>query len=73
VVNTSAGAVFRLTATADGWEKVGESKAKRKVARLVPRDETRVLLVGGAGDNPADVEVIKLAEKGELVAAEVKK
>jgi N-acetylneuraminic acid mutarotase len=67
VVNTSAGPVFRLTEAGDGWEKVGEAKAKRMVARLVPHGDDAVVLVGGAGGggNVDAVEVVRLAARGE--------
>ena len=71
VVNTSAGPVFRLNEAGTGWEKVGEATAKRMVARLIPLGADAVVLVGGAsgGGNAAELEVIKLAAKGEPVAA----
>ncbi|MBA4191282.1 MAG: hypothetical protein C0467_25145 [Planctomycetaceae bacterium] len=69
VVNTSAGPVFRLNETGDGWEKVGEAKKKRMVARLVPHGDDAVILVGGAGGggNVDAVEVVRLAARGEPV------
>ncbi|MCU0705305.1 MAG: hypothetical protein MUF18_15140 [Fimbriiglobus sp.] len=65
VVNTSSGAVFRMTESGDAWEKVGESKTKRMVARLVPHGQNAALLIGGAlpGENAAEVEFIQLATK----------
>jgi hypothetical protein len=72
VVNTSAGPVYRLTPAGDGWEKVGEAAHKRMVARLIPRGNDAVVLVGGAstGGNVDTVEVVKLAEHGEVVTAD---
>lgn len=71
VVNTAEGPVYRLTEKGDGWEKVGEAKAKRIVHRLVPFGPDAVILVGGAGGggNVGAVEVVRLAAKGEPVAA----
>ncbi|MEO2088404.1 MAG: hypothetical protein ABGY75_02770 [Gemmataceae bacterium] len=68
VVNTSAGPVYRLNEAGTGWEKVGEAKTKRMVARLVPLGDA-VILVGGAGGggNVDAVEVVRLTEKGEPV------
>lgn len=75
VVNTNAGPLYRLTETGDAWEKVGEAQVSRMVARLVPHGTDAVVLLGGAGGggNVADVEVIKLAAKGEPVKEEEKK
>lgn len=72
VVNTNAGPLYRLTASGDAWEKVGDAAASRHVARLVPHGSDAVVLVGGAGGagNVTEVEVIKLAAKGELVKDE---
>ena len=72
VVNTSAGPVFRLTASGDGWERVGTAARTRMVARLIPFGADAVILVGGAGGgaNVDLVEVVKLAAKGEPVAGE---
>lgn len=69
VVNTSAGPVYRLTEAGDGWEKVGEAKTKRMVARLVPHSADAVILVGGAGGggNVDAVEAVRLAGRGEPV------
>jgi N-acetylneuraminic acid mutarotase len=69
IVNTSAGPVFRLNATGEGWEKVGDAKIKRMVARLVPFGDAAVVLVGGAGSggNVDAVEIVRLAAKGEPV------
>lgn len=69
VIQTSAGGVFRLTADGKEWEKVGTAQKPRMVARLVPLSAAEVVLVGGAakGGNVEEVEVIKLAEKGEKV------
>lgn len=65
VVNTSEGPVYRLNEVGDGWEKVGQAKTKRIVARLVPIGHEAVLLVGGAGggSNVADIEVIRFATR----------
>ncbi len=70
ILNTSEGVTFRLTHSGDAWEKVGESKTKRMVARLLPHGAS-ALLVGGAakGGNVAEVEVLTLAERGEKVTA----
>jgi len=75
IVNTNAGPVYRLTESGDAWEKVGDATASRMVGRLVPHGTDAVILVGGAGGegNVAEVEVIKLATKGEPVKEEVKK
>jgi len=69
ILNTIESPVYRLTKAGDAWEKVGESLTKRMVHRLVPHGP-HALLVGGAskGGNVADLEVIKLAERGEKVA-----
>lgn len=74
VVNTNAGPLYRLTDTGDAWEKVGEAGVTRHVARLIPHGTDSVILVGGAGGggNVAEVEVIKLAAKGEPVSEEKK-
>jgi hypothetical protein len=73
VVNTASGAVYRLTADGTEWEKVGEVAEPRVVARLIPLGPSSALLVGGATrsarGNVAAMEVVKLAEKGEKVAA----
>ena len=71
VVNTSAGPVYRLNEAGTGWEKVGEAKTKRMVARLVPLGDDAVILVGGAagGGNVDAVEVVRLAARGEPVVA----
>lgn len=71
VVNTGDGPVYRLAAAGDGWEKVGAAAHKRIVARLIPVGKDAVVLVGGAsaGTNVAEVEVVRLAEKGERVVA----
>jgi N-acetylneuraminic acid mutarotase len=72
VVNTNAGPVYRLNDAADGWEQVGDAAASRHVARLVPHGKEHVVLIGGAGGggNVAEVEVIRLAAKGEPVKDE---
>ena len=66
VVSTSEGNLFRLTADGKEWEKVGESKTKRIVHRLVPHREG-VLLVGGAipaqKENAADLEFVPITTK----------
>jgi N-acetylneuraminic acid mutarotase len=70
VVNTSEGPIYRLNEAGDGWEKVGEVKTKRLVARMVSAGANSVLLVGGASPgagNVAAVERVTLAEKGEAV------
>ncbi|MBM3979182.1 MAG: hypothetical protein FJ304_02640 [Planctomycetes bacterium] len=68
VVNTSEGPVYRLTEKGDAWEKVGEAKKKRLVARLVPFGTNRVVLLGGAsaGDNADSLEVIVLGKPEPL-------
>lgn len=71
VVNTAAGAMYRLTADGQAWEKVGQCKTPRIVARLVPVG-TDALLIGGArtGEgNTATLERVTLAETGTPVAA----
>ncbi len=72
IVNTNAGPLYRLTDAADAWEKVGEATAARHVGRLIPHGTDSVILLGGAGGggNVAEVEVIKLAAKGEPVKDE---
>ncbi len=73
ILNTSAGPVYRLTEAADGWEKVAEADVARHVARMVPHGENVILLGGaGGGGNVAELEVIKLAAKGEPVVEEKK-
>jgi hypothetical protein len=75
VVNTAAGSVYRLTIDEKGWEKVGAAAAPRIVARLIPVGRAEALLVGGAspgGGNLAEIEVVKLAAKGEPVPAPAK-
>lgn len=73
VVNTAAGGLYRLTADGNGWEKVGAAANARVVARLVPVGPATAVLVGGASrsaaGNVADLEVLKVAEKGEPVPA----
>lgn len=72
ILSTSDGSVYRMLADASGWEKVGESKSKRMVHRIVPLGSDSILLVGGAGGpdgNHAELEVVKLADKGEKVTA----
>jgi N-acetylneuraminic acid mutarotase len=59
VANTNDGAVYRLTAKGDAWEKVGTSEKKRMVARLVPWGESRAVLVGGAGTDSLEVLTVK--------------
>lgn len=71
VVNTTSGGLYRLTADAQGWEKVGKAATPRMVARLLPHDASTALLVGGArmGEgNTATVEVVRLAATGQPVA-----
>ncbi|HVK16073.1 MAG TPA: kelch repeat-containing protein [Fimbriiglobus sp.] len=70
VVNTGAGPLYRLNG--DTWEQVGQAARKRIVGRLLPHGPDAVVLVGGAagGENVAAVEVIRLAEVGEKVAAD---
>jgi N-acetylneuraminic acid mutarotase len=71
VVNTFEGPVYRLTTGADAWEKVGVAVHRRMVARLVAFGKDAVLLVGGASGarNVGEVEVVRLAERGERAAA----
>jgi len=71
IISTSEGVVFRLTEPGEVWEKVGTSAAKRIVHRLIPHGKD-ALLVGGAipgVGNAAEIEIVKLAEKGEKVVA----
>jgi hypothetical protein len=70
VVNTGAGPLYRLNG--DAWDQVGQAARKRIVGRLLPHGPDAVILVGGAagGENVAAVEVIRLAEVGEKVAAD---
>jgi len=72
VVNTSAGTIFRMNDAANGWEKVGEAKKKRMVARLVSLGDDGVIILGGAGgDGNIDaVEFVRLAARGEPVASD---
>jgi hypothetical protein len=73
VVNTAAGGLFRLTTDGTAWEKVGAAAKPRVVARLIPISTTEALLVGGASrsasGNIGEIEVLKIAEKGEPIAA----
>lgn len=71
VVNTLGGPVYRLTKDGTAWEKVGEAAKKRMVHRMIPYSANSVLLVGGAarGSNVGVLEVVKLADRGEKVAA----
>ncbi|MBN9524427.1 hypothetical protein J0H58_38920 [bacterium] len=76
VVNTAAGAMYRLTADGQAWEKVGQAATPRIVARLLPNDTASTLLIGGArmGEgNTATVEVVRLAETGQPVVPPAKK
>jgi len=68
ILNASAGPVYRLTTDGKAWEKVGEARTKRMVARLVPHGEVGIL-VGGAsgGSNVAAVEFIHINAKGEPI------
>jgi hypothetical protein len=72
VVNTAAGGLFRLTSDETAWEKVGGTDKPRIVARLIPIGTSEALLVGGASraaaGNVADIEVLKIAEKGEPIS-----
>ena len=73
VVNTSEGPVYRLNGKGDGWEKVGEAKTKRVVARLIPYGTDAVILVGGAGGDRSNVdavEVVRLDARREPVTAD---
>jgi hypothetical protein len=72
VVNTNAGPLYRLNEPGDGWEKVGDAGVSRHVGRLIAHGSDSVILLGGAGGggNVAEVEVIKLAAKGEPVKDE---
>jgi len=67
ILNTSAGLVARLTTDGQAWEKVGQAKIKRMVARLLPHGTDQVILVGGAssGGNVAEVEVFRIPAQGE--------
>jgi N-acetylneuraminic acid mutarotase len=71
IVNTLAGPLYRLTSDGAAWEKIGEAGRKRMVARLVPLGPDAVGLVGGAGGggNVDLVEVLKIPERGERIAA----
>jgi N-acetylneuraminic acid mutarotase len=71
VVNTFEGPVYRLTTGADAWEKVGVAVHRRMVARLVAFGKDAIVLVGGASGarNVGEVEVVRLAERGERAAA----
>lgn len=69
ILNTIETPVYRLTEAGDAWEKVGESTTKRMVHRLLPFGKDAIL-VGGASSkgNVAEVEIVKLAHRGEKVA-----
>lgn len=71
VVNTVGGPVYRLNEKGDAWEKVGAAETPRMVARMVPLGVSAVAIIGGASRgraNVADIEVVKLAERGEPVS-----
>lgn len=73
VLSTSDTRVYRLVADGSEWEKVGTAGGKRMVHRAVSLGKDSVLLVGGAGGkdgNHAELEIIKLAAKGEKVATQ---
>lgn len=75
VVNTVAGPVYRLAATGNEWEKVGAAGTPRMVARLIPVGPSRAMLVGGASrseGNVAQIEIVKIADKGEPVTPAIK-
>ncbi len=71
ILSTSDTGVYRLLADGSAWGKVSTAGGKRMVHRVVPLGKDSVLLVGGAGGkdgNHADLEVLKLAVKGEKVS-----
>jgi len=61
IVSTVEAGVYRLNEKGDGWDKVGESKTKRLVHRLVPHGKS-VLLIGGAIRGDGDAAVIEAVE-----------
>lgn len=70
IVSTSDGEINALSTSGTAWTKVGQSKTKRRVHRLVPHGDG-VLLVGGAtgGGMIADLEFVSLASKRASVSA----
>lgn len=65
LLSTVDGDIHALNAKRDGWIKVGQSESKRMVHRMVPYDQTTVLLVGGAEPgvgNGAQVEVVPIQQ-----------
>jgi N-acetylneuraminic acid mutarotase len=71
ILSTSDNGAYRLLADGSAWENVATAGSKRLVHRALPLGKNSVLLVGGAGGkdgNHADLEVLKLAVKGEKVS-----
>lgn len=61
LVSTSDGLLHRLDEKGEAWEKVGQTRSRRMVARLVPYGDKAVLVGGaGGGGNQAALEVIDL-------------
>lgn len=75
-VNPMDRAVFRLTATGDGWEKVGQTAEARYVHRLIPLTAASFAAVAGASPKGphASVEVVAVgAPAGGAAAADPKR
>lgn len=69
IVSTLDGTVARLTADGKSWEIVGQAEKRRMVHRILPWGEDAIVMLGGtsAGAPVADLEVLKLAAKGQPV------
>lgn len=65
VVNTAAGATYRLSADGTAWEKAGGTETPRVVARMLPGGPTGALLLGGAAmgeGNLTSIETVKVGK-----------
>ena len=64
-VTPADGKVYMLNDKCDTWTSMGELKAKRFVARMVPGPNGRLVVLGGAGAGAllASVEAIAGAER----------
>jgi N-acetylneuraminic acid mutarotase len=62
ILNTSAGMTYRLQSDERGWQPIGPSQTHRMVARLVAKNHSEALLVGGASraGNIGAIEVIRV-------------